>query len=337
MCTAYTAKGWTVPNLAAGIDPLPSGLMIGPWVGWETTGPGPAYIPQEYIIPTLDDVPDGCDGTAGDGYYPGNHTRDDLAFLDLNGMHWDFFMNTNNWAGPVVGDPNMDDPDAYSDILDILKLHNPANHTVYHPHMGASIAPSPADPATMTPAMPQSCDGALSNDTCLSELQGVEGVIAKMSGGARPHLTRFRPPYGEPFWPQTLPGAAMVAADISKYAVTVLWDFETTDANTDPPTCTMPAQPAASDTAAGVTSLFTTAVGTAPGSNRWGIALMHGVLPWTHASLDGIFNPKTGYLATHGFKTATVEDAICWKYGMHSWDIVNAVNKYSGADARTAN
>ena len=62
-----------------------------------------------------------------------------------------------------------------------------------------------------------------------------------------------------------------------------------------------------------------------------------GLLPWTHASLDGLFNPKTGYLATHGFMTATVEDAICWKYGMHSWDIVNTVNKYTGTNARTQN
>ena len=331
MCKAYTAKGWTVPNLAAGIDPLPTGLKIGPWVGWEMTGPGPAYIPQEYVIPTLDDVPDGCNTTPGDGYFPGNHTRDDLAFLDANGLHWDLFINTDNWAGKVVGDPAKDDPDAYSDILDILKLHNPANHTVYHPHMGAN---QPPDPATM---LPLSCDGASSMDTCLSELQGVEAVIAQMSGGKRAHLTRFRPPFGEPFWPMTGAGAAMVAAEVSKFAVTVLWDFETTDANIDPPTCAVPGQPAASDTAAGVTSLFTTSIGAAPGSNRWGIALMHGVLPWTHASLDGLFNPKTGYLATHGFKTATVEDVICWKYGMHSWDIVNAVNKYSGADARTAN
>jgi hypothetical protein len=28
----------------------------------------------------------------------------------------------------------------------------------------------------------------------------------------------------------------------------------------------------------------------------------------------------------HGFKLATVEDAICWKYGKHSWEIVQQLN-----------
>jgi hypothetical protein len=27
------------------------------------------------------------------------------------------------------------------------------------------------------------------------------------------------------------------------------------------------------------------------------------------------------------FRVGTVEDAICWKYGMHSWDIVQTLTK----------
>jgi hypothetical protein len=48
---------------------------------------------------------------------------------------------------------------------------------------------------------------------------------------------------------------------------------------------------------------------------------MHSTYPWTHDALP-ILLGANGYFATHGFRVGTVEDAICWKYGMHSWDIV---------------
>ena len=35
-------------------------------------------------------------------------------------------------------------------------------------------------------------------------------------------------------------------------------------------------------------------------------------------------------MSTTKYRIGSVEDAICWKYGMHSWDIVNTVNGYTG-------
>ena len=64
-----------------------------------------------------------------------------------------------------------------------------------------------------------------------------------------------------------------------------------------------------------------TLVGTGPGKASWGILLQHGTYPWTHDALPLLYGPS-GYLATHGFKLATIEDAICWKFGKHSWEIV---------------
>jgi hypothetical protein len=58
----------------------------------------------------------------------------------------------------------------------------------------------------------------------------------------------------------------------------------------------------------------------------WGIVLMHGVLPWTAEAIPKLFNPAKGtdqgYVPAHKFRVGTVEDAICWKYGKHSWEIV---------------
>jgi peptidoglycan/xylan/chitin deacetylase (PgdA/CDA1 family) len=289
----------------------PAPLETYPGTGWDGMAglPGPAFIPNDVVIPTLDDVPDGADSST-DGYAPGNFTKTDLAFLDANNLHWDFFINTDNWAGPITGDVATDDPDGHADILDILTRHNPANHTVYHVHMGSSIAPD----TTQTPAIPQSCDGALSMDTCVSEMQGVETVINKMSGGAIPHLTRFRPPYGEPYQANG-PGLADVEAVVKKYAVWVGWNILTSDADQGPG--------APTSTPDSVINLTTAALGSGPGNGTsWGIILMHGVLPWTAQAIPTLFNPTTGKVHMLGFRVGTVEDAICWKYGMHSWQIV---------------
>jgi hypothetical protein len=68
-------------------------------------------------------------------------------------------------------------------------------------------------------------------------------------------------------------------------------------------------------------------MGSAPGQgSSYGIILMHGVLPWTRDALPMLFGPN-GYVTMHGFKTATVEDVICWKYGKHSWELVNQLNQ----------
>jgi peptidoglycan/xylan/chitin deacetylase (PgdA/CDA1 family) len=280
-----------------------------PGTGWDVA---PPFIPKDTVIPTLDDVPDGAD-TTNDGYQPGNATKSILSFLDTNDLHWDFFLNTNNWAGPITGDPVTDDPDAHADILDILTKHNPANHTVYHAHMGSDQPPDP-----MNPTIPQCCDCSTFTDTCDSEMQGVETVIDKMSNGGRAHLTRFRPPYGEPYQVSG-PGLADVEKVVAKYAVWVGWNILTSDADGNPG--------APTSTAQSVYDKVVAAVGSGPGNgSSYGIILMHGVLPWTRDALPMLFGPN-GYLPKHGFRTATVEDVICWKYGKHSWEIVQQLNR----------
>jgi hypothetical protein len=163
-------------------------------------------------------------------------------------------------------------------------------------------------------------------------MKGVETVIAAMSAGGRTHLTRFRPPFGEPYQASG-PGLADVQAVVAKYAVYVGWNFLTHDADNDPGH-----DPQNYNNANTSYNIVVNGIGARPGAGKyWGLLLMHGVLPWTHDVIPRLFDPKTGYLATHGFKTATVEDVICWKYGMHSWDIVNKVNNYTGANARGPN
>ena len=82
---------------------------------------------------------------------------------------------------------------------------------------------------------------------------------------------------------------------------------------------------------------FVNAISGGPGTGAWGIALMHAFTPWTAETLRKLFTPGTGYMATTKYRIGTVEDAICWKYGMHSWDIINQINGYTGTDARGPN
>jgi hypothetical protein len=49
---------------------------------------------------------------------------------------------------------------------------------------------------------------------------------------------------------------------------------------------------------------------------------MHGIFGWTYDAIQILFAPGTGYLAKNNFRVGTVEDAICWKYGKHSWEII---------------
>jgi len=67
-------------------------------------------------------------------------------------------------------------------------------------------------------------------------------------------------------------------------------------------------------------------VGTAPGSGTaYGVLLQHATYPWTYDALPKLYG-KDGYFAKHGFRIGTVEDAICWKYGKHSWEIVKEMS-----------
>jgi len=288
-------------NSPAAIDPYPS-------TGFDDR---PLFIPPDVIIPTLDDTPDGPD-TSKDAYAPGNWSKANLAYFSANDLHWDWFINTENWCGPIVGGA-ADDPDCEADIVEILAHHNPGNHTVHHIHMGANIPPDPS----ATPPV-QSCDGATSMNSCDSELAGVEAVINQLSNGGTPHLTRFRAPYGEPFNGGG-DGLADVQAVVAKYAVSVGWNFDSGDSAYHGRTCAKAPCPTGESIASAVESQ----IGTAPGAGaKWGILLMHGTFGWTHDAIKILFEPKTGYLAAHGFRVGTVEDAICWKYGKHSWEIV---------------
>jgi hypothetical protein len=77
-------------------------------------------------------------------------------------------------------------------------------------------------------------------------------------------------------------------------------------------------------------------VGAAKSGKSWGIILMHGVLPWTAAAIPMLFGPNK-WVEQNGWRVGSVEDAICWKYGMHSWDIINQNNHYTGTTARGPN
>ena len=259
----------------------------------------PSYIPNDTIIPTFDDVPDGANMPTDPVYGVGNWTKSDLDFFKTINMHADMFINTNNWCGDVTMDP-----DCEAAIVDILGNHNAGNHTVHHVHIG--IAGTMADP------------GCADATSCEAELVGVETLIAKLSQGGIPHLTRFRAPYGEPFQAMGT-GLQMAQTLVAKYAVQVGWNLDSGDS-----TCNSTTAPCF--TGQQIANNVIQLIGDKPGNGqRWGILLMHGTFPWTRDALPILFGPS-GYLTQHGFKLGTVEDAICWKYGKHSWEIVQQVS-----------
>jgi hypothetical protein len=328
----------------------------------------PIYIPNDVVIPTIDDVPDGADSTTGtignDGYTPGNWTRTDLAFLDSIHFQMDFFMNDNNWV-TVTSDPtsSSNDPNGYSAYVDIIKNHFPANHTADHSMMGNVPSWLMGDAGSCfpyTPTQAQCCDCPLCPTTdCTTEIQSIDTLAAAISNNGRPHLTRFRMPYGVPVEPPALPNSTSVQAKVAKFAVWAGWHFLTHDADNTPCGCSDPdastctcvdeskgniccsdsADPSCGANAAGVGPYdngnadyqnFVTAIGSGPGKGTaWGIGLMHGTTPWTAAALRKLLGPA-GYISTTTYRIGTIEDAICWKYGMHSWDVVNKYNGYTG-------
>jgi hypothetical protein len=128
----------------------------------------------------------------------------------------------------------------------------------------------------------------------------------------------------------------MVEKAVLPFAVSVGWNLDSNDSNFDDGTnCTdengvvTKVCPTGASVAATVEGLIKT-----PGKgSAYGIVLMHGIFGWTHDALPLLFDPTTGYLAKNKFRVGTVEDAICWKYGKHSWEIVAAKT----GQARTPN
>jgi peptidoglycan/xylan/chitin deacetylase (PgdA/CDA1 family) len=284
--------GGTCQNPTCAAFGTPAAIGMYPDTGFD---PQPSYIPKDTIIPTFDDVPDGTNEPVDPVYGVGNWTKGDVDFFKTVNMHVDMFINTNNWCGDVT----MDE-DCEATIVDILGQHNAANHTIHHVHMG--IAGTTDDP------------GCADAATCEPELTGVETLVSSLSKGGIPHLTRFRAPYGEPFQVMGT-GLQMAQQVVAKYAVQVGWNLDSGDS-----TCNSTTAPCF--TGQQIADNVIQLIGDKPGSGqRWGILLMHGTFPWTHDALPILFGPS-GYLTQHGFKLGTVEDAICWKYGKHSWEIV---------------
>jgi peptidoglycan/xylan/chitin deacetylase (PgdA/CDA1 family) len=264
-----------------------------PNIGFELQ---PSYIPNDVIVATFDDTPDGIDSPPDPNFGAGDWTRKMVDYFDSVGLHMDFFINGNNFCDVAKT------AECEETVKRILKNHNPANHTVHHIHMGGnSGAPTSAE---------GSCNGA----QCDTEMMGVETLINTLSMGGRPHLTRFRAPYGEPF---TGGSGGAIATIVGKWAVHVGWQMDSTDSLCD--NCKY--------TGAQIAKKVTDQIGTGPGKGKsYGIVLMHGTYPWSYEAAKLLFDPKTGYVQTHGFRLGTVEDVICWKYGKHSWELIAAAN-----------
>ena len=287
------------PNCTALNGPAPIGTFAS--IGFEVT---PTYIPPNVIVPTFDDVPDrpytAADGDQFTNFGTGDWTRQLLEFADANNLHFDFFINSNNFCDVA------NTPGCQAVLQGLLKTQNVANHSAHHTHMGGD---QPYSPMVISDS---SCGfGAGAKISCEQELMGVESVVALLSNSGRPHLTRFRAPYGEPFQAGA-PRLMEMSALAARYAVHIGWQMDSDDANHD-------GEHLAGQVFANNIIRY---IGNAPGGGQRGIILMHGVFPWSVEAAKILFDPKTGYIATHNFKLGTVEDVVCWKYGKHSWEIV---------------
>jgi len=249
--------------------------------------PPPANMPPKTIVLTFDDVP--LVGV----------TKTDLATLGTAGLEVDFFVNVNNLCGDLsLATANAE---CVNDMQAILTNHRVSNHTVQHWHLGALDG-------SHTDGTPH-CTAAACVET---QINGVESYINKLTKGATPHLTRFRAPFGEPYYAAVASDLATVAPVVAKYAVQVDWNFDSDDSANSWPYNGQ--------------SLYDHVVNDKLKKGAIGIMLMHGTLTWTRDMLPMLIS----YLQTNGYKFATVEDVICWTFGMHSWAIVNKINNYTG-------
>jgi peptidoglycan/xylan/chitin deacetylase (PgdA/CDA1 family) len=247
--------------------------------------PQPSYIPNDVLIITFHD------GPTGD-----NLTDDKLAYLDAHNLHADFFLNTDNFCDISTG---TGPAACIAELVDILKLHNPTNHTEHHADL---------ENAGNSPMYP--CPNASCVD---SELSNVESVINTVSMGARPHLTRIRPPYGS-----YVSGSA-AAAEIEKYGVAL-------GENIDPGDWAL-TNPTGAEVANALTAIIKTPTDS---SHSWGVVGFHVFVQGTTDALPLLFDPVNGYIVKNGFRLGSIEDVVCWKFGMHSWDIINQLNPGAG-------
>jgi len=265
------------------------GTAVDPGMYPETTFDSqPPYIPNNMIILTLDDGPDGsgCVGEADAGSESCTVLDDQL--LNQNGIRADFFINTDNRCAVAM------QTGCWSYVQQLFAHgHYVANHTVNHAH----LAPGGSSTDGITHCTAAACIDA--------QLAGVEQTVGTLTSGTTPHLTRFRAPFGEPYQGGSAADLALVEPIVANYAVEVNWNFDSTDSN---------------GTLWNPVSLFeyVTSVIKTPGKGSWGIMLMHAVYPWTYHTLQMLIP----YLKQNGFQLASVEDVICWRFGKHSWQII---------------
>jgi peptidoglycan/xylan/chitin deacetylase (PgdA/CDA1 family) len=169
--------------------------------------------------------------------------------------------------------------------------HHVGNHTVHHSHL------APGGGMDGVPHLSTAADVE-------SEIAGVETAVQTLTGGAVSQLTRFRAPFGEPYQAGDPDDVALVEPVVAGHAVAIDWNFDTQDSTTSDGDV--------------VVSTFADLVKTPgePGA-AWGIFLMHAVNAQDVDALPKILD----YIAAKGFKLATVEDVLCWKFGKHSWEI----------------
>jgi peptidoglycan/xylan/chitin deacetylase (PgdA/CDA1 family) len=261
--------------------------------GWDNsptvvyTDPPPKDMPPKTIVLTLDDVPQS------------GVTQTDLTTLAVANLHSDFFANVNNLCGDLSG--AAANPECVGDIMNVLSKHSLGNHSVQHWHLGVLDG-------SYTDGYPH-----CTNAACVeSQITGVEAYISRLTNGATPHLTRFRAPFGEPYYAAVASDLATVGPVVAKYAVEVDWNFDSDDSLHPWPS--------------GGQSLYDHVINDKLKKGAFGIVLMHGTLTWTRDMLPMLLT----YLKNNGYQFATVEDVICWKFGMHSWEIVNKTNNYTG-------
>jgi peptidoglycan/xylan/chitin deacetylase (PgdA/CDA1 family) len=210
-----------------------------------------------------------------------------LDWLDANHLHLDLFVDTAHRCDVAVT------PACAAVLERILRAHNPANHTAHHVHLGSDCHALGADAAV----------------ACEDEITVVESEIQVLSNGGIAHLSRFRAPFGEPF---RMGGVALdeMKGVVARFAVEVGWAIDAGDGD-----------------AGGVLDAATATANVvrALDAGDRGIVRLPATAPWSLDVLKALLDPKAGYAATHHLRAATVEDAICWRYGRHSWELVSQI------------
>ena len=119
-------------------------------------------------------------------------------------------------------------------------------------------------------------------------------------------------------------GQAQVEPEVARYSVAVGWSIDSHDADYNGNSCAKKPCP----TGQAIANNVLTRLGSAPGAGQWGIVLMHGVFPWSYDAIRILFGEhgNDGEIHKRGFRVGTVEDAICWRFGKHSWQLVQEAN-----------